>query len=131
MAEWPWVVRRDWGGGAAAGAGSLVGQVVPGGAPPPTTVGEALAGQLHGGIEQLAEFLKGFSSAEILIALMMLAAMEKDDEDKSGGGAALGFLAGLAIASQFGQSSGFDIQSSISEPTFDSSGLGGNLNFTA
>jgi len=97
-------------GGAAAG--SLVGQVVPGCAPPPTTVGEALAGQLHGGIEQLA-------------------AMEKDDEDKSGGGAALGFLAGLAIASQFGQSSGFDIQSPISEPTFDSSGLGENLNFTA
>ena len=56
-------------GGAAAG--SLVGQVVPGCAPPPTTVGEALAGQLHGGIEQLA-------------------AMEKDDEDKSGGGAAMG-----------------------------------------
>ncbi|NQV25371.1 MAG: hypothetical protein HQ518_13495, partial [Rhodopirellula sp.] len=44
-----------------------------------------------------------FSSAEILIALMLANAANGKDDDKSGGSAAAGFLAGLAMAGGLAQ----------------------------
>ena len=82
----------DAAGPAVAGTESLEGGVAPGGAPPPTTVGEALAG-MHTGVEQLAELLEGFSIAEIIIAMMLAAGTQKKDDEQSCGGAAAGFHA--------------------------------------
>lgn len=53
-------------------------------------------------LDQLLELIDGFSSAEILIALMLSAAScrHKKDDDRDAG---LGFLLGLALATQLGQ----------------------------
>jgi hypothetical protein len=52
-------------------------------------------------MQQLSELIKGFSSAEILMALMIAAASgKKKDDDESG--SALAILAGLAMAQQLG-----------------------------
>lgn len=110
---------------------NVSGQIDSGSASPPTTVAEALAGSLHTGVEQLAEFLKGFGSAEIIMALMLMAAMQKEDDDQQGGGsAAMGFLAGLALASQFGGSSGFELNAPVQEVGLEG-GVGANLNVSA
>jgi len=54
-------------------------------------------------LQQLTELLDGFSSAEILMALMLMAASQKkkSDDDSSG---AIAILAGMAMARQLGQS---------------------------
>lgn len=80
-------------------------------------------------LEQLTELLKDFSSAEILIALMMLKAMEKDDEECGGGGSALGFLAGMAMANQLGQSSQIELNMQVPQVGGQAS-IGLNINFT-
>ena len=76
----------------------------------------------------MTELLGDFSSAEILFALMMMAAMSKKDEEGSGGGAALGFLAGLALAGQLGRSGGLELISPIQEIQPNGGGLGGSIN---
>jgi len=79
-------------GASAAGAGTAPG------ASPAASLNGALPPQL----QQLAQTLQDFSSAEILIALMMMkAAGGGDDRDKSSGAA--GVLAGMAIAGLLGQ----------------------------
>lgn len=86
-------------------------------------------------LQQLAESLAQFSSAEILIALMLASAMQKDDDDQQcQGSAAMGFLAGLAIAGGLGQT----LQSGLSGTgapeaggLAGSGGLGMNLDFSA
>jgi hypothetical protein len=56
-------------------------------------------------MQQLVELVSGFTSAEILMALMLAAAasQKKDDE---GGCSALALLAGMALAQQLGQGLG-------------------------
>jgi hypothetical protein len=81
-------------------------------------------------MQSLVETLKDFSSAEILIALMLAAAAGRDDEAK-GGNAAGAFLAGLALAGQLGQTNQVDL--SLEIPQFDATGAGGaglSLNVT-
>lgn len=81
-------------------------------------------------MQSLVDTLKDFSSAEILIALMLAAAAGKDD-DKKCGSAAGAFLAGLALAGQLGQSTQIDLNLEI--PQFDTAGAGGaglSLNVT-
>lgn len=126
------------GGAMASGAStatgtsapSLVGQPDSGAAPAPTTVGDALSGSNITGVEQLAEMMEGFNSAEILMALMMAAAMQKDDDEESSGSAVAGFLAGLALAGQLAQNLEFDLQAPVAETTAGGS-VGGSLNATA
>ncbi|MEO1998037.1 MAG: hypothetical protein ABGZ17_22490, partial [Planctomycetaceae bacterium] len=74
-------------GAPIAADGSVL---VPGGAILPPTVQPSLS--------SLMELMQGFSTAELLIAMMM-AAGGSDDDDKSGS-AAMGLLAGLAMAGQ-------------------------------
>jgi len=137
------------GGGAAAGAAGTTGA-----APAASTSAASVAGPqsaaqndavnsvnirfLDGsvplGLQQLADTLKDFSSAEILFTLLLLAAMEKDDKKKSGGGgAAMGLLAGLALAGQFGRSAEIQINGPLQPIACDGgagAGLGANLNVT-
>ena len=108
----------------------LTGQVNPNSAPPPATVEEFLATPMQqAGLQQLADVLGDYSFSKILIVLMMLAAMERDD-DKSRGGAAGGFMAGLALASQFGRNLQFDLQAPVQDVGLDGN-AGSNINFTA
>ena len=69
----------------------------------------ALSGQ-HGlstiKLQQLGELLDGFSSAEILMALMLMSAANKQRDDDDQGSGALALLAGLAMARQFGHGLG-------------------------
>lgn len=53
-------------------------------------------------MQNLVNMMHDFSSAEILLALMMMSAGDKD-EKKCGGGAALGMLLGMSLAAQVGQ----------------------------
>lgn len=56
------------------------------------------------GPHALAEALKDFSSAEILIALMLMAAANKSDDDtERSGNNGLAFLAGFALANALNQ----------------------------
>ena len=83
-------------GGSPLGApAGIVGQVAPGGAPPPTTVHAALGGSITG-VEQLAQFLEGFTTSEILFALLLMCAGQKKDNENQESG--FGFLAGMALA---------------------------------
>jgi len=78
--------------------------------------------------------MSGFSSAEILIALMLMSAMHNDDDAKNcGGSGAAGFLAGLAIAGQLGQATaGLDLQAMQPAANIASSGgVGMSLNAQA
>ena len=63
-------------------------------------------------MQSLVNAMKDFSSAEILIALMLANAANGKDDEKSGGSAAAGFLAGLAMAGGLAQSGG-DINLSV------------------
>lgn len=117
-------------GGAASPGAGLVGQVAAGGAPAPTTVQEALAGSLTT-VDQLADLLEGFTSADILFALILLAALRPDDDGKrSGLSAAFGVLAGAAMATSIAQSLGSQLDGPVTE-VGSGEGLGGNLNVTA
>lgn len=79
--------------------------------------------------EQLADLMKDFSSAEILMLLMLLSAC-KDDEDKESSGAALGFLMGLSMANQMGQNFSLEFEGENGSFSIESSS-GINLNLTA
>ena len=54
------------------------------------------------GLNKLASVMDDYSSAEILMAMMLMMASCDDDDSTSKGGAALGFLAGLALAGGLG-----------------------------
>ena len=60
------------------------------------------------GLDGLVNALGNYSSAQILMALWLLAAGRREDEDGSSHSAALGFLAGLALAGQLGQTLGIE-----------------------
>lgn len=62
------------------------------------------------GAESLAQSLQDFSIAEILIALLLMAAAGKSDDDSEGSSAALGFLAGMAMAGQLNASMDISLQ---------------------
>lgn len=107
-------------GGGAAGlspvAGGAPAAVNGAGQPGNVSAGTspAAAQGLSPGMQSLVETLQDFSSAEILIALMLMSASERCDDDKhcgGGSGAALGLLAGLALASQLGNAAGMNSQS--------------------
>lgn len=88
-------------GAAGAGATGAAGALAVGrSASTAASCGSSTAASPSAGMTQqmqdLAELIKGFSSAEILIALMM----NKSDKGKEAGGAALGMLAGMALANQ-------------------------------
>lgn len=93
------------------GGGMMAGGMAGAGAAGPLNFG-GLNGALgsHNGIaglssiqmQQLTELLDGFSSAEILMALMLLAAAGKKQKDDDSSGA-LAILAGMAMAQQLGQ----------------------------
>lgn len=93
------------GGAAFSGAAGVsgAGSAAPGGdaqAAAATTAQQALPP----GMENLVQSLKDFTSAEILIALMLAkAAGGGDDDKKKSSDAAAGFLAGLAMAGMLGQ----------------------------
>lgn len=78
-------------------------------------------------IEQLTQFLKDFSSAEILIALMMLSGGRGKDDDSKGGGsdAAMALLAGMALGAQMSSCQSPAATSMVS-PT--GGAMGGSLN---
>jgi hypothetical protein len=58
-------------------------------------------------MQQLMQMLKDFTSADILLALMLMRASEKKDKNSSDdAGALLGHLAGLALAGQVSQLTG-------------------------
>lgn len=88
------------GAGMAAGAMGAAGATVGSAASTAASCGSSTAASPSAGMTQqmqdLAELIKGFSSAEILIALMM----NKSEKGKEAGGAALGMLAGMALANQ-------------------------------
>jgi hypothetical protein len=60
-------------------------------------------------MQSLVNAMKDFSSAEILIALMLANAAGGKDDEKSGGSAAAGFLAGLAMAGGLAQGGDINI----------------------
>jgi len=66
-----------------------------------------------GTFQSLVDSLQGFTSAEILLALFIAAALQKSDDKSDSSGAALGFLAGLAMAGQVGQSATINIQGQL------------------
>ena len=77
-------------------------------------------------LSSLMELMQGFSTAELLIAMMM-AAGSSEDEEKSGS-AALGLLAGLAMAGQTLPQMDLQWQVSVTGSYADASGgLGGGL----
>ena len=90
--------------------------------------GVNLSMTLPTGLQSLAETLNDFTSAEILMALMLMAAAQKDN-DGSGGGAALGLLVGLALAGQIGASGSVELNLSI--PATEGGELGGQIDLTA
>ena len=89
--------------GAAGGAANMAAGSVTGGA------GIAGANTAATGLQSLADTMGDFSSAEILMAMMMASA--SNDKDESGGSAAMGFLVGLAMGAQVGQSMGGAMES--------------------
>ncbi len=89
----------------AAGVGGVSGDLGMGGLNGPlgNTNVAALGGMSSSRMDQLLQLLNGFSSAEILIALMMSAGSahrRRHCSDDSG----LSFLLGLSMAAQLGQS---------------------------
>lgn len=76
-------------------------------------------------MDQLLQLMDGFSSAEILIALMMSGSHKKHE---CGSDAAMGFLLGLSLASQLGQG-----QLQPMSPPIAAGGAptGGQINLTA
>lgn len=92
------------GGAAFSGTAGIssAGGVAPGG--DVQAAGATSAQQaLPPGMESLVQSLKDFTSAEILIALMLAKAAGGGDDEKKSSDAAAGFLAGLAMAGMLGQ----------------------------
>lgn len=132
------------GGMAMGGAGAMAGGAAVGASTATASTGAAsvcqnsamdninlrfLDGAFPFGLQNLAETLKNFSSAEILFTLMLLAAMEKDDKKSGGSSAAMGLLAGLAMAGQFGRGPELACGASVPQVGFEG-GVGGNLNIS-
>jgi len=120
-------------GGTSAGAGaSAAGSAAAGSTADSASIdGTTLTGTIPAGLEMLSEVGNDLNSIQILVMMLLMAATQNDDDDqKSGGGAVLGFLAGLALAGQIGQSTGFDMQASVPQ-TSPAGQVGGNLNVTA
>jgi hypothetical protein len=120
------------GGGAAAMGGGAIGGAqssTAGGAIPTAASGTAAAGSAQ--LQNLVDMMGGFNSAEILMALMLASAMSKGDDEESGS-AAMGFLAGLAMAGQLGQDLNISIEmSGCASPTGGEFGGGQGLNVQA
>ncbi len=115
--------------GAASGVGISTAGLSAAGTPTAdaTSAGEASSGvnaTLPQSLRALAETLQDFTSAEILMALMLLAATREKDEDGASS-AALGFLAGLALAAQIQQGIGTEL--SAASLTITAPALGGLL----
>ena len=107
--------------GSASGAGGIAGLSGSGG-------NLDIQGGLPAGLRTLVGTLQDFSTAEILLALMLASAAGRDDDCCDSGGAALGFLAGLALAGQLGQSNQFGLQfNAAASLTGTSSGNGAGL----
>lgn len=81
---------------APAGAPAAVGSTQLGGISLTSPLGSAMPA----GLDNLINALQGFSTAEILLALMMLGGGQ--DDKKKTPDAAIGLLAGLALAGQLG-----------------------------
>lgn len=77
------------------------------------------------GLDGLVSALGNYTSAQILMALWLLAAGRCDDENGRSCGAALGFLAGLALAGQLGQL--LDIQWDMPAAGMEGGSTGGTL----
>lgn len=117
------------GGMGALGANISVGAVCTGGLNGPVgNVNAATLSAMSGTrMGQLMELIEGFSSAEILIALMMAAASnhnKRHDSEDSG----LGLLLGLAMASQIGQQLSAAMPTNCPAPAAHT---GGTINLTA
>lgn len=110
------------GGGLSVGASSAISM---GGLNGP--LGNFNAAGLSGTrMDQLVELMNGFSTAEILIALM-LATGSKRDRDRCGD-AGLGMLLGLSLASQLGQ---MTPQFCFQSPEMSAVATGQMINLTA
>jgi len=88
--------------GAIGGAGiGGVSACAPAGVNAAASVGGTMAsGAATIQMQNLINALQGFSTAEILLALMMMSGQNKSS---GSGDAAMGFLAGLALGGQLGQ----------------------------
>ncbi|WP_166820390.1 hypothetical protein [Thalassoroseus pseudoceratinae] len=94
---------------------------------PPETVAELNERIDPGRMQELMEQLEGFSSAEIIIALMMMS-RSKDDEQKSGGS---DLLAGLLISQSFlGMNSASSNSSNMVSPVSSAGHVGGQLDIS-
>jgi hypothetical protein len=98
--------------GGAAGIGGTAGATAGSPASSATAPGGAAQPGLPQNMQSLVNAMKDFSSAEILIALMLANAANGKDDEKSSGSAAAGFLAGLAMAGGLAQGGG-DINLSV------------------
>lgn len=116
------------GGAQMSGVSSVAGSSSAAG---PQAAQSVMPGEITARMQALAELTDGFSSAEILMMLMM---MKGDDKKSSGAaGAALGMLAGMAMASQMQQmmpQGGFGNVPDASMQGFGA-GMSFSINFTA
>ncbi len=99
----------------------------------PLQVDPNAAPSIPANMQQLMESMRDFSSAEILMALILLKALEGDDDDKKGGssGAGLALLAGMALAAQLGNMFGGDAAAGVAPVADAGAATGGGLNVTA
>ncbi len=93
------------GGISFSGASAInvnIGAPVAGGSSPVDQAG--MSAGMSPQMNQLVELMQGFNTAEILLALMLSSGGKSDNDDKNGNSdSAMGFLAGLALASQMNQ----------------------------
>lgn len=108
-----------------AGMGSTGGLHGPQGSLSPSGMTSLSSQQL----QQLTELIQGFSSAEILLALMLASAASKKEDKDGGSGGALALLAGMALANQLGRQQ--SPLTGMGLPGIESVQLGASLNITA
>lgn len=118
------------GGLEALGVNISVGAVSTGGLNGSVGDGNAAALSAMSGTRmgQLMELIDGFSSAEILIALMMAAASNRHKRHDCDHDSSLSLLLGLAMASQIGQQLSPVMSANIPGPAAIT---GGTINLTA
>ena len=85
----------------------------------------SLAGAASPQMQALMELMEGFSSAEILIALMLMKASGGEKRAHNNGDAAMALLVGMAVAGQMSQSAGG--AASMSIPGMDGGGMAGGV----
>lgn len=94
--------------------------------------GVILPNATPGGVAALAELMEGFSTSELILALLFLAASQDKDDDSSGTG---GLLAGLAMASGLGGGIGgaltLNIEVQSVSPVTDATQLGTQLDLSS